>query len=539
MFAMVIEEQYQSLWDWAEPSQVLLFWLVSVGSLALMCLVGAFLYSSIYYRNPLKGAAATLKGFLTGVLEIARAFTPGGIRRTLAMAVLTFKEAIRRRVLYVFVLFFAPFLFAGWYLPKATEGQILFLVAFVNNAMTWLLLPLAAIMVSMTLPNDLKNRTIQTVVTKPVRRIEIILGRIAGFMAIYTIILLIMGGVGLAYLASQVTQEAADIGWTARVPVYATSPSPDRPPLIFVKNGVPRAQGTNVGKEWGYRSHIEGATADSAHWYFNFDPADFANQETVRAEITFDIFKTTKGNPTRKSDAKSGVWCSMTFKNPRTGESLHNQVFHVNNNRITELASLPGDMFKNGEIEVIAQCLTPNQFLGMAIHDVYFLAAERPFQLNYAKGLFGLWLKLLFITCVSVSASTVLNGFVTFLFTIMVYVLGLFYNFLVAVIRGDIEGGGPVESLIRLVTQDNQVTLLEPTWYNVLAQRTDHVLLWVLEVIARIIPNLTTLDTTQYVAEGFNIPPLLLVRNALIVLGYVIPLIIGGYFLFRSREVAV
>ena len=121
----------------------------------------------------------------------------------------------------------------------------------------------------------------------------------------------------------------------------------------------------------------------------------------------------------------------------------------------------------------------------------------------------------------------------------MVYILGLFYTFLIAVIRGDIEGGGPVESLIRLVTQNNQTVLLEPTWYNRFAIQTDKVLLYVLEVVSRIIPNLTSLDTTQYVAEGFDIPPALLIRNALIVLGYVIPLIIGGYFLFRSREVAV
>lgn len=539
MFAMVIEEQYQSLWDWADPVQILIFWLVSIGSLAGLCAIGAFLYACIYYRNPLKAAKVTLWGIGTGIREILFAFTPSGLRRTFAMGKLTFKEAVRRRVLYVFVLFFAPFLFAGWYLPKATEGQILFLVAFVTNAMTWLLLPLAAIMVSMTLPNDLKNRTIQTVVTKPVRRIEIILGRILGFMSIYTLILLIMGGVGLIYISSQVTQEAVDAGWTARVPVYATAPSPDRPPLIFVKNGVPRTEGTNVGKEWGYRSHIEGATPDSAHWYFRFDPEAFTNQKDVRAELTFNIFKTTKGNPTRKDDAKSGVWCSMTFKDPQTGADLHNQIFRVNNHRITELANLPPEIFKTGQLEVVAQCLTPNQFLGMAIHDVYFLADEEPFELNYAKGLLSLWLKLLFVTCVAVAASTVLNGFVTFLFTIMVYVLGLFYNFLVSVIRGDIEGGGPIESLIRLVTQNNQVNLLDPTWYNRLAIQTDKVLLGVLDVVSRVIPNLTTLDTTQYVAEGFNIPAGLLLRNLLIVLGYVIPLIIGGYFLFRSREVAV
>lgn len=537
MFAMVIESEIQSILDY-DARIGLVYWLLTALSIAAIALGVGYVSALVRHRNPFKAASVTLGGMIGGIGEVLILFTPSGMKRTYSMAVLTFKEAIRRRILYVFVLFFVPFLFAGWYLPNSNEGQLIFLVAFVNNAITWLLLPLAAIMVSMSLPNDLKNRTIQTVVTKPVRRTEVVVGRIVGFMGIFTLLLLVMGGVGLVYLRSQVGAQVFDKQWTARVPVYASSPAEGLPPLLFVKNGVKQTQGTNVGKEWAYRSHIEGATSDTAHWYFRFDPDLFVHQPNVRSELTFDIFKTTKGDPTRPENEGSGVWCLMEFKNPKTGETAHSRTFRVDQLRVNELVDLPSSMFKDGQLEVVAQCLTANQFLGMAIHDIYFLVEERSFEANFIKGLASIWLKLFFLTCIAVSASTVLNGFVTFLLTVSIYTIGFFYGFLVAVIRGEIQGGGPIESFIRLVTMANQTVLLEPTWYNRLAASVDKGLLWLLEIVSRLIPDLTTLDTTQYVAEGFDIPIRLLFRDALIVIGYVVPAVLVGYYLFRNREIA-
>jgi ABC-type transport system involved in multi-copper enzyme maturation permease subunit len=52
---------------------------------------------------------------------------------------------------------------------------------------------LALFMGSFSLPADIKNRTITTIVTKPVRSSEIVLGRILGFTLIGTVLLAVMG----------------------------------------------------------------------------------------------------------------------------------------------------------------------------------------------------------------------------------------------------------------------------------------------------------------------------------------------------------
>ena len=55
-------------------------------------------------------------------------------------------------------------------------------ISFVLKATNFLVVLLAVFLSSFSLPNDMKNKTIYTVVTKPVRPWEIILGRILGFV---------------------------------------------------------------------------------------------------------------------------------------------------------------------------------------------------------------------------------------------------------------------------------------------------------------------------------------------------------------------
>ncbi len=58
---------------------------------------------------------------------------------------------------------------------------------------SYLVLLLALFLSVFSLPGDLKNKTLHTVVTKPVRHSEIVLGRIIGFTVVCTFLLAVMG----------------------------------------------------------------------------------------------------------------------------------------------------------------------------------------------------------------------------------------------------------------------------------------------------------------------------------------------------------
>lgn len=519
------------------------YWGMVVVTLAVLGLIVGAAVSFLRHRNLAMAITSALRSFGEGLVDLAT--LPTGLRRVYAIAVLSFKEAVRRKVLYVFIMFLVPFLFAGWYLPNHEEGQLISLVAFINTAITWLLLPMVLFIVAMNLPNDLKNRTIQTIVTKPVRRLELVIGRVAGFMGIFTVVLAAMGLVSLIYLWRQITPEVYESQWTARVPVYASPPGDEHAidgnsyPLMFLKNNQLVPSGTNVGKEYDYRSHVEGETGDEGRFYFTLDPSVFEGSETARLQLTLDIFKTTKGDPARsvgEGAEKSGIYCNLMVRD-RKSSATYTRVFRVDHHRTAEV-EVPTDVLANGSVVVAIACVNRNQFLGMGPTDVYFLANEQNFAVNFFKGLISTWLKVLLLTTICVAASTVLNGFVTILLTTMVYILGVNYVFLQGVITGRVVGGGPIESAIRLVTQNNQVTQLDPTPYNRLALNIDKGILWVMDKIANVVPNLSNLDTVEFVAKGFDIPSSLLIQNIVVIFGYVVPVLIAGYFLLKSREIA-
>ena len=100
----------------------------------------------------------------------------------------------------------------------------------------------------------------------------------------------------------------------------------------------------------------------------------------------------------------------------------------------------------------------------MAESDLFLLPHSGSFGVNYMKGLFGIWLQAMVLTAIGVFAGTFLSWPVALLTTIFFFVAGqLAFGFLVDFTRQAVMGGGPFESLIRLLTHDNQMSELAPT----------------------------------------------------------------------------
>src|SRR5206468_8407057 len=87
-------------------------------------------------------------------------------------------------------------------------------------SMTFLLLFTTVLLASFSIPNDIKQQTIHTIVTKPVERFEVLLGRFLGFLTLMTLVLLLMTAVSLLYVLRGIKQEAAEESLKARVPRY-------------------------------------------------------------------------------------------------------------------------------------------------------------------------------------------------------------------------------------------------------------------------------------------------------------------------------
>jgi hypothetical protein len=508
-------------------------------------------------------------------------------RRVWALAKLSFKEAIRRRTLYAFSALLLVFLFASWFIPSKAEDQVRTYVKVVFYVMTGLLLFTAAVLSSFSIPADIRSQTIHTIVTKPVERFEIILGRFLGFLALMTLVLVIMSAVSLLYVLRGVNPEAAAESLKARMPLYGE---------LHFENTAHREKGENVGREWDYRSYISGPLPAQppqlAVWDFNGLPADLASRnKPVRCEFGFDIYRTTKGQENK------GVSCGFTFYTwrYRPGNETHYQeerrklqseggksdfaiddalaekygYYEIPAKEITDYHTLfveaPPGLFKNAagedperrselrvlnkgeppQLEVKVKCNSHTQYVGMAKYDLY-LRLDDPgsgsekwlFAANFFKGAFGLWLRLGLIIGVAVTLSTYLSGVISLILTWVLYVGGTSLDFIRSIAFNANPGGGPFEAFYRLSTRQPGVAPLDESTATRVLGVSDEAFRVFVRSILHLIPDVDRFDLTSYVAEGFNITGGQIVVHFLLLAAYMVPCAVLAFYLIRWREIA-
>ena len=254
----------------------------------------------------------------------------------------------------------------------------------------------------------------------------------------------------------------------------------------------------------------------------------------ITIEMTFNVYRTTKGK------VGEPVYAEIQAINPRTGREFPGDVFPIKE-YYTNRVQLPASILSGsgGALRIEIRCLSPTQYLGMAESDLYLLATSGNFGFNYMKGLFGVWLQAMVLTAIGVCAGTFLSWPVALLTTIAFFVAGqLAFAFLVDFSRQAILGGGPFESLIRILTHDNQMSELTPTAGVVLAKTLDSLVMPVMSMMVYLVPNFQALDVSNMVADGFMVSWRALGLNTLLALAYVLPFSFAGYLILKNREVA-
>jgi ABC-2 family transporter protein len=498
-------------------------------------------------------------------------------RRIWGLAKLSFKEAIRKRVLWAFSFLLLLFLFGSWFLPSKPEDQVRTYVWAVNWSMTLLLLITAGLLACFSIPTDLRNQTIHTIVTKPVQRFEIIAGRCLGFTFLMTLVLAVMSLASLIYVARGIDTDAQEESLKARVPVFGDLR------VQSIREGQIKEGGKSVGREWNYRQYISGGNKDEkAVWTFYDLPRDLPNRDSVRFEFGFDIFRTAKGKYENK-----GVECTFTFMSWKCSPEKERELSQQYTQKLGQAAfvdqatkefaaqngfyeaqhievvdyhtlwlTVPPELFEGlselgkqkGEripaLTVAVRLDDLNQLLGVAKYDFYLLDKEgrNSFQLNFLKGAMGLWLRLCMVIFVGVMCSTCLSGIIAALVTFCLYVGGIFVEFVADVASGQTTGGGPMEALMRLQEGKNLIAPLDETPMSQFLQSLDVGFEWVLRRFLNLLPDVSRSDFTKYVAQGFDISILWrdnsLVLNGLLMAAYLLPWVVLGYYLMKSREIA-
>ncbi|MCS7304569.1 MAG: hypothetical protein NZ602_05610 [Thermoguttaceae bacterium] len=586
-------------YQWVGMVSVVLWGILVIGGLA-----GLIRYGPI-------GGLKAVDRTITEVTEDLLRLSP---RRVWALARLAIQEALRRRIVIGFILFLLLLLFAGWYLDPGSVNPTKLYLQFVLTTTSYLMLPLMLFLSTFSLPTDIRSRTIHTVVTKPVRASEIVLGRILGFSLVGAGLLLLMSIISYIFVirglshTHEITAEMAaeairqartgiakDIGvMTSRVhnhrhvihwkPAERTATGqPDQLPegtfwlsmeqghthrviqhpdgklevgppegnliarvplygkLRFLdRQGQPTDKGINVGEEWEYRSYIDGRTGAAAIWTFEgIHPERFP--EGLLVEMTLGVFRSWKG------EIEQGIRGSLSVRNPTTGRSEEVFLFTAKEFQIDSHwipRQIKGkDLFEHfvdeqGRLEIVLRCLDAGQFFGVSQADLYLRAGDASFVANFLKGYLGIGFQVLLVIGLGVALSTFLSGPVAMVATGGTLLLGFFGDFMYRLAIGKTYGGGPVESLIRLVTQENVISELEPSPRTTAAKMLDQLASGPLWAMSKILPRFGEFDCSNFVADGFDFPTDMVLANAANALGFLLPVFVLGYSLLKTQELA-
>jgi hypothetical protein len=607
---MVLEEEIPAFSAWIGPA--LVSYLFAASLILVFVAALAWLVQSIMH-GPLVAGDKVYRGLLAGLADLAGMSG----RRIWALARLAVQESIRRNVLVVLPLFALIVLFAGWFLdPSSTDPGRLYL-GFISTATNFLVCVVTLVLSVFSLPADIKAKAIQTVTTKPVRTGEIVLGRMLGFAAVGTALLVIMGVVGWAFVVRSVNHSheltADDLievraedgsvagfegrtslerghrhrvavgsdgaGFTEndqghrhrieRLPsgtgsIWRVGPPegllearrPLRGSLRFLdREGRQTDRGISVGAEWSYRQYIEGGSLAAAIWTFaGVDERNFS--DGLPLEMIVRVFRTYKG------DIEKGIAGSVRVRNPASQVQSDPFYFTAKEFTIDSLLipraltattadggtrqiDLFRDIVSEGRVEVMVQCLEPAQYFGVAQADFYLRAGSGSFAFNYLKSCLGTWFSMLVTTAMGVMFSTFLAGPVALLATLAVVLMGQFREFITRLfesqVTGDasiIPGGGPIESLYRIVTQASITVELDPTPAVQAMKTLDTFLLAPMRLGAAVFPSLGALGTGDFLAGGFDIPLDLVAEHGMEALGYLIAFFLAGAACLRAREVA-
>jgi ABC-type transport system involved in multi-copper enzyme maturation permease subunit len=517
-------------------------------------------------------------------------------RRIWALTRLTFLEAVRRRVLWGFLVILIVFLFPPkWFLLIKPEDEIRVNVNLVHAGANLVLLLAAAALASFSIPTDIRNQTIHTIVTKPVEKFEIVLGRFLGYLGLTTTVLIGVFGFALLMLASsRVEPEAREESMKARDPIYGD---------LDFRGRNASFQGESVGREWEYRRYVPGGFANPyrAMWVFLDIPSRLLSREWVACEFDFDIFRTTKGEENKAVECTFFVFTyqamdetgapkpevaseyqkriqGLSPKASPTGNESERRdwqalekiaadlgYYEYRNKPIadyhTDSISIPKAIFTKASegkpgtmnhprlgtapmprVVVSVRCDSNTQFLGVAKYDLYLLAKEGNFYLNFFKGGLGIWMRLCLVIGIAVACSTYLNGVISFLVTAMLVLLGFFKStvmMMVMMLASDVPNPGPFDSVRKLVSNESlgmTPDAANPTFQ--VASAADEVFRWAMRRVISTIPDMERLTWRDYVADGFAVPNEDLVWNFFGVIAYLSIWAVLGHYLIKWREVA-
>jgi hypothetical protein len=399
------------------------------------------------------------------------------LTRLWAVATLTFKEAIRRKIFLIVIFFAVALVGSAAFLPAmGAESRLRLIQVWSVRASFVFSLILAVFFAGFSITGDVETRRIYTLVSKPIHKVTLFFGKFLGFVLMIAAFLGSTGVITVIYLR---VVAATTTGFPPLRVESRFDPTPDEAvPSFELKSGA-RTEGryTEEGGEYvvtgrsgAVRRIRKEEVADITmrppssvsvtHGYVNPDigAAKIVGGDTPAGVITWEYRGLDRSafEPDVKARVKVDLGrvgqpyeiegrVRITVRNPSTRAAFEVPFEKLQTNHVTEFSFTRDLVDETGRVTIELTTDDPGLVV-IAKSDRVIESATAPramqlfgrselFELTYFKGLVLVLFQSMVVLAVTLSMSAFLTAPVSILFGVMVFLLGWFWGFMSESVR--------------------------------------------------------------------------------------------------------
>ncbi len=454
------------------------------------------------------------------------------MKRVLAIARLTFWEGVRMRIVLVFVV---VLIFVVLRLPFALRGDETLsgrLQTFLSYSLTALsvFLSLATVFLSCaTLTRDIQERSIHLVVTKPVSRFQVLVGKWLGVNFLNLLLIILSGLVIYAFAVfiksrpEQFTRDRlklSDVVWTARAATRPTEPDFGR----FAREQVEELEGQGRSFALGKEAAIQEKLKEFKEDWKRVPPRgaqlyEFAGPRVPdSADTVYEVRFKARSVPYGVNDQLDILWVIV---DPETNVELERRLTEERSSVRHHLLTTTR-VVKSGKVLIgVVNPPTNGQrtiyFEGEDGLEILYRVGS--FEMNFVKSLLLIAFRLAFLSALGVFFGTFVSFPVACFCVLSIFVFCIGVPWWLEAIGANMQHIDP---------------RVDP--YGRLGPFIRPLLVPVLKVA---LPNFVAYDGIGKLIDGYVIPGSLMLKSAAHTLIYgVVLLVLPGWLIFRSREIA-
>jgi ABC-type transport system involved in multi-copper enzyme maturation permease subunit len=458
------------------------------------------------------------------------------MRRALAIAWLTFSEGVRMRIVLVFLIILVflvlrmPFALRG---DETLTGRLQSFLAYSLGALGLLLSLTTVFFACATLTGEIKECSLQLVVTKPVARFQILLGKWLGVNLLNLLIVVLCGGAiyGFAHFIRSRPQQferdrlqLRDVVWTARVAARPVVPAQEiaEAAAQYVEDRIHAGeidrseQAMAIARRIGELKNRWRSIENGDARLFEFKGLAPPEREDTVIQIRYKA----RGIPIPRQEQLAVGW---VICDPKTRAPLAQRETREHTDDTHQFLLRAGPAIQDGALALLVfnpydpSGGTTIYFDGDASLEVLYKVGG--FEANFVKGLLMILLQLALLSGVGLFFSTFVSFPVACLCTCAFYLFCAAMPFLLESI-----GVGQVYTSARFDPYG--------TWGPAIR-------LVLVPFMQAMFPDFGRFSGTRYLVDGEYIPFALLGSSLLRTLVYGgVLLLLPGWLIFRRREIA-